>query len=54
MSVSSDSASSAFYGLPAEERDAAKSRACELYGVEDFFDLDPEQRNEVYADALTR
>jgi len=43
--------SNAFYSLPPEERAAAKERACERYGVEDFFDLEPEQRLEVYSSA---
>jgi hypothetical protein len=45
--------SSAFYSLPADERAAAKEAACERYGAEDFFDLDPEQRAETYQRAVT-
>lgn len=48
-----ESISSAFYALPAADRDAAKEAACERFGVEDFFDLDPDQRNQVYAEAVS-
>jgi hypothetical protein len=38
--------------LSADERSAAEEAACERYGVENFFDLDPEQRREVREKAL--
>lgn len=43
-----ESLSSVFYAMPADERAAEMEKACEKYRVEDFFDLDPEQRHAVY------
>lgn len=44
--------SSAFYRLPVSEREDAMRRACDRYGAENFFDLDPAQRGEAYREAL--
>ncbi len=41
-----------FFELPADKRDAARDAACEKYGVQDFYDLDPEQRAEAYDEAV--
>lgn len=45
--------SSAFYGLPGEERAALMEAACQRYGVSDFYDLDPDQRHAVYREATS-
>ena len=37
-----------FYQLPADERTAAYDYAREKYGVDNFFDLEPEERAEIY------
>ncbi len=37
-----------FYLLPPDERAIAMERACEKHGVDNFFDLSPEERGEVY------
>lgn len=44
--------STMFYNLPDEIKDTAIREACEQYGVEDFFDLTPAQRREVYHAAV--
>lgn len=44
--------STMFYALPDEIKDAAVSDACARHGVEDFFDLSPAQRREVYHSAV--
>lgn len=41
-----------FFSLPVEDRDAAYESARERFGVGDFYDLDPEQRAEVYDAAI--
>ncbi|CAB3919968.1 hypothetical protein [Achromobacter ruhlandii] len=37
-----------FWDLPADERAAAMEQAAERGGVENFFDLDPEDRARAY------
>lgn len=39
--------------LPAEQREAAERAACEQFGVDNFFDLDPDIRRQVRAEALS-
>jgi hypothetical protein len=43
--------STAFFALPDALKESAKAIACKRYGVEDFFDLDPAVRQEVYLSA---
>lgn len=44
--------STMFYALPDEMKNAAIRDACVLHGVDDFFDLSPAQRREVYHAAV--
>jgi hypothetical protein len=44
--------STIFYALPDEIKDKAVRTACEQHGVEDFYDLTPSQRREVYHTAV--
>jgi len=46
------SINSGFWDLPALDRDAAMTAACDRYGVSDFWDLDPAQRGAVYDQAV--
>lgn len=40
-----------FWDLPETDRQAAMEAACRFYEVEDFYDLDPEQRRMTYREA---
>ena len=44
--------STMFYALPDGIKEEAMSAACVQHGVEDFFDLTPAQRREVYHSAV--
>ena len=37
-----------FFSLPSDERAAAYEYAYKKYGVDNFFDLEPEERAEIY------